>query len=160
LVAAVGEAETAWSRVANVSFKDIGLCAPGTPAVRLTPLLTGEEPDTAMLGAPAAGQADQVNVAFRFPSRRSCSRGDDPVIRRACVYGVSVHEFGHVLGLPDVAYSASAPADCLQRGDHPPLPIPYDPRSVMNTCNDAHYFGRLSDADIASVRALYGRPAS
>ena len=159
LVEAVSEAETAWERVANVHFADLGVCAADAPAnaVRLSPITNAGHPDTAVLGQPAPGARDGVSVALSFPSRDTCSRGGDPVILRACVYGTAVHEFGHVLGLPDVSYSQGAPPACLTSGAHPALAIPYDPRSVMNTCNSAHIFGRLSDSDIATARALYGR---
>ena len=159
LQGAVREAERAWERVAGVTFKDMGACAPGMAAVRLEAVLSGDNPDTPTLGRALLNQGQTVRLAFAFPSRSGCTRSEDDQVLKTCVYGSAVHEFGHVLGLPDVAYSTSADAACrdLLRGDHPTLAIPYRPASVMNACDPSHGFGRLSDDDVNDIRAFYGK---
>jgi hypothetical protein len=159
LQGAVREAEKTWERVAGVTFKDMGACTPGMAAVRLEAVLSGDNPDTPTLGRALLAQGQTVRLAFAFPSRSGCTRSEDDQVLKTCVYGSAVHEFGHVLGLPDVAYSTAADAACrdLLRGDHPALAIPYRPASVMNACDPSHGFGRLSDDDVNDIRAFYGK---
>ncbi len=160
LRAAVSDAERAWERVARVRFQDMGACRDGVAAVRLQPSWDGDNPETPILGHGLLARSDAVRLAFAFPSRSVCTRSEDPDLLEACVYSAAVHELGHVLGLPDVAYSASAPQDCKDRlrSDHPPLAIPYRPASVMNVCDGRHSWGRISDADVEDLREIYGSP--
>jgi hypothetical protein len=155
---AVTDAERAWSRVANVRFDDLGACHPGLKAVALQGSRDGDNPEAAALGYALFGRPDAVRLAFAFPSRSICARTGDADLLEQCVYGSAVHELGHVLGLPDEAYSAGAPQTCkyLLRGDHPPLAIPYRAASAMNVCDGRHLFGRISEADAADLREIYG----
>ena len=158
MMLAVKMAEETWSAAGAVKFKDIGLC-PSSPfhGVKLAIDRNIDDPDSPSLGAAIAEQAEPVNLPFAFPSRSDCTRGTFGGVD-ACTYGEAVHELGHVLGLPDVHYSAAAPPECKAtlRGDHPVEPIPYDPASVMNACNPGHFAGALSAADRQAIHDIYG----
>ncbi len=158
---AVEAAETTWSKAGAVHFHDAGNCPTDFKGVKLLIRRTAGDADTPDLGVAIAEQAEPVVLLFAFPSRSGCSSGGAFGSAETCVYGEAVHEFGHVLGLPDEHYSQAAPDPCKAtlRQDHRWLAIPYDAASVMNACNPDHLFGRLSPLDIAATRQIYGAPA-
>lgn len=76
-----------------------------------------------------------------------------------CRFGDAVHEFGHLLGFSHDHLSVNAPS-CIDlkltmetRGGM----TYYDPKSIMNYCNDERWKGELSPADICSLRVAYPR---
>ena len=76
-----------------------------------------------------------------------------------CFYADSLHELGHALGFTHDHVSAGAP-NCLARLTTPEATNAdetyYDPRSIMNYCNDDRWKGQLSPADICSLQVAYG----
>jgi hypothetical protein len=158
MMLAVKMAEETWAGSGAVKFKDVGLCPAGPfHGAKFAIDRSIDDPDSPALGAALGDQAQPVNLPFAFPSRSDCSRGKFGGTD-TCTYGEAVHEIGHVLGLPDLHYSVSAPPECKAtlRGDHPPETIPYDADSVMNACNPNHYAGALSAGDRAAIQQIYG----
>lgn len=152
-------AEETWAATGAVSFQDVGVCPADFHGVKLLIGRAASDADTPALGAAIADQAQPVTVPFVYANRSGCNPSGRFGSVDACVQGEAVHEFGHVLGLPDIHYSRQAPDSCKTtlRQDRAPLDIPYDPASVMNACNADHLTGRLSPGDIAAIRQIYRR---
>ncbi len=105
------------------------------------------------------GALDQVehglvlNFTFKNWSRSCKSK------LRECIDGISVHEFGHVLGLADtVIPSADGSTSCegIQIAEHNDatavVPTSFD--SVMNYCNPVWRSGRLAPSDVELLTRL------
>lgn len=94
-----------------------------------------------------------LNFTFKNWSR-SCKAK-----RRECIEGISVHEFGHVMGLADTVVPDSegaATCDGIQIAEHADtsavVPTSFD--SVMNYCNPEWRSGRLAVSDVALLARL------
>lgn len=157
LIRAVDRAKNAWRDAGYVLFQDVGRCPRGFEGVRL--LISrdpSEDPDSAGVGAPQTGPNYDVVLKAAFRSRTGCLAQPGADLE-GCIFAKALHEFGHVLGLPDVQYSAEAPEACRSRLAHyEALAIPYDGGSIMNACNDAAHLGKLSPGDMAAIRQTYG----
>lgn len=157
LIRAVARAQDAWRDAGYVLFQDVGRCRPGFTGVRL--LISrdpSKDPDSASVGAPRTGPSYDVVLKAAFRTRTGCLAQPGATLE-GCMFARALHEFGHVLGLPDVQYSADAPAACRSRlGHYEALGVPYDAASIMNACNDATYLGQLSANDRLAIRQTYG----
>ncbi|MBM4253948.1 MAG: hypothetical protein FJ146_18425 [Deltaproteobacteria bacterium] len=94
-----------------------------------------------------------LNFTFKNWSR-SCKAK-----RRECIEGISVHEFGHVMGLADTVVPDTegvATCDGIQIAEHADtsavVPTSFD--SVMNYCNPEWRSGRLAMSDVALLARL------
>jgi hypothetical protein len=162
----VMDAASAWEAVANVEFDIRATCdgAPVSGADRRIPIRIVHDPDlfasASHLGVNLLrGGSITLNAEYLVTNRLCGRRGT--VGREACFYADALHELGHALGFSHDHVSPRAP-DCLARMQTPEPEVAdetyYDPDSIMNYCNAARWQGRLSPADICSIRAAYGAP--
>ena len=124
----------------------------------ITPQVTPGYPN----GASATYQMFTLKFANEnFSVCRSCKTKDD-CLQKVCMNNVTLHEFGHIVGLmheqdrPDSTcdkHRAKPQDDARYIGT-------YDSASVMNACNHSYSFElmSLSEGDIATINKLYGSP--
>lgn len=143
-----------WEKASRINFIGWAKCADSTSGVRIA--VADEPPHSKALGQFLRGVPNGVTLNFTFKTYSAACQAQ----RERCIVGISVHEFGHVLGFEHTQNRPDAPPECrgLAQGEWSGFVIgPYDRESVMNFCNPKwNNDGVLSDGDIAAVTALYG----
>ena len=159
----VRTAAAAWEAVARVSFDFAENCAVSSPGEdRRIPIRIVHNPALAASSTHLGnnlmrGGSITLNAEY-LAINRVCGR-NGTIRRTGCFYADSLHELGHALGFTHDHISAGAPV-CRARMSTPEATDPdetyYDADSIMNYCNPDRWKGRLSEADICSLRAAYG----
>ena len=155
-----------WEGVAEVEFDIRAACDGTTTAggMRRIPIRIAHDPElfasASHLGVNLLrGGAITLNADYLVTNRICGRRGT--VGREGCFQADAVHELGHALGFSHDHVSPRAP-DCVARMRTPEAEVAdeqyYDAASIMNYCNPDRWLGKLSEADVCSVRAAYGGP--
>jgi hypothetical protein len=156
-------AAAAWEKVASVTFDiadECGTIPSGND--RRIPIRIVHNPALAASASHLGnnllrGGSITLNAEYLAINRVCGRRGT--IGRTGCFYADSLHELGHALGFTHDHISAGAPT-CRARMSSPEATDSsetyYDADSIMNYCNADRWMGRLSEADICSVRAAYG----
>lgn len=145
--------EQTWERHSAVNFIGWGSCASNAEGIRIR--VADEGPHTKGLGNELNGKPAGMLLNFTFGAwKPACMYSDS----KNCMRVVAVHEFGHALAFAHEHNRPDTPGECTKpkQGSHgDTILTPYDPKSVMNYC-DEKSTGILSDFDRISVATVYG----
>lgn len=100
-------------------------------------------------------------VNDNFSVCRSC-KTEDKCLQKVCMNNVTLHEFGHIVGLMHEQDRPDSTCDKHRGKPHDDARYigTYDSDSVMNACNHSYSVElmSLSEGDIATINKLYGSP--
>lgn len=124
----------------------------------ITPQVTPGYPN----GASATYQMFTLKFANEgFAVCRSC-QSEGRCLQKICMNNVTLHEFGHILGLMHEQDRPDSTCDKFRGKPHRDARYigRYDSDSVMNACNHSYSVElmSLSEGDIATVNKLYAAP--
>jgi hypothetical protein len=150
-----------WQAASALRFHGWATCHEHFAGIRIR--IADEAPHTKGTGRELYGLKDGMVLNFAFKQWTSSQCGEPQSQREHCIRAFAVHQFGHALGFVREDAKPDAPADCramasgFSSGPTGVLAGPYDPHSVMNTCNPVFLNnGVLSDQDKRAVGLLYG----
>lgn len=147
--------KNSWGANSKLEFRGWGTCGPESPGIRIR--IEDDGPRTNGLGTEIDGRPDGMILNFSFGNwLPACQLGTPEIWIR----NIAIHEFGHAIGLAHEHARPDTPGECVkpaggQVGDR--TLTPWDPKSKMNYCL-CSADPALSDGDIITVQALYGRP--
>ena len=98
-----------------------------------------------------------LNFTFQNWNTSYCTQSEER--RRHCISTLSIHEFGHAIGLRHEHKRRDSPRRCdkiQDRGaDGDSYVGSYDAASIMDYCNRGLYNNELSPGDIVTIREMY-----
>jgi hypothetical protein len=152
-----------WQAASALRFHGWATCHDSNLGIRIR--IADEAPHTKGIGRELNGLKDGMVLNFAFKQWTSSRCGEPQTQRELCIRAFAVHEFGRALGFVREDAKPDAPAECramaggFSSGPTGVLAGPYDPHSVMNTCNPVFLNnGVLSDQDKRAVGLFYGAP--
>ncbi len=147
-----------WQQNSKIQFLGWQSCAERSSGIRI--YVSEDGPHTKGLGRQLDGVNQGMVLNFTFNSwSESCK--SSPEARDYCIKGIAVHEFGHAIGFAHEQNRPDKPGECRQPAQGSSagavMLTPYDPRSVMNYCNEKYNNdGKLSMWDIDALHKVYG----
>lgn len=145
-----------WQANSGLKFSGWGQCGPNTAGIRIQ--IDDSGPHTKGLGKQLNGVRNGMVLNFTYQNWSPACQG----MRDSCNRSIAVHEFGHAIGFSHEQNRPDTPGECALRrqgSDGTLLLTSYDPKSVMNYCNDEYNNnGQLTAKDVFSVQALYCAP--